>query len=92
MWYNNEWWKPISEKITFACTESQLLQVLIGSIGVVPDGYFVLENQTAETFSGRVSKFTRIYHFYFIQYFPHRHQCLSLMSTKDNSNSLNMMD
>ena len=59
MWYNREWWKPISEKITFACTESQLLQVLIGSIGVVPDGYFLLENETAETFSGRVSMFTR---------------------------------
>ncbi len=54
MWYNREWWKPISEKITFACTESQLLQVLIGSIGVVPDGYFVLDNETATIFTDQV--------------------------------------
>ena len=55
MWYNREWWKPISEKITFACTESQLLQVLIGSIGVVPDGYFVLDNETATIFTDQVN-------------------------------------
>ena len=59
MWYNREWWKPISERITFACTESQLLQVLTGSIGVVPDGYFVMQDETVNTVSGRVSEIVR---------------------------------
>ena len=54
MWYNREWWKPVSEKLSFACTESELLQVLTGSIGVVPDGYFVTENETAEIISDQV--------------------------------------
>ena len=56
VWDDGEWWKPISERITFACTESQLLQVLTGSIGVVPDGYFVMQDETVNTVSGRVSE------------------------------------
>ncbi len=54
MWYNKEWWKPISKTLSFACNESELLEVLIGSIGVVPDGYFVTENETAEMLSKQV--------------------------------------
>ena len=56
MWYNKEWWKPISEKLSdFSCSESDILEVIIGSIGVVPEGYFLTENETASTFSGLVS-------------------------------------
>ena len=50
MWYNRKWWKPVSEKLSFACTESELLQVLTGSIGIVPVGFLAMGNQTA-TFS-----------------------------------------
>ena len=37
------------------CPESSILQILNGSLGTVPEGYFAVANESAISFSGLVS-------------------------------------
>ena len=53
MWYNNDnFWKIFNND---SCTDEIMIQVLNGTIGTVPDGYFPIENDTLRTFSEIVS-------------------------------------
>ena len=45
------WWRDISR--TGSCPESSILQVINGSLGIVPAGYFAVD--TSSTFFGLVS-------------------------------------
>ena len=53
LWYNREWWKTL-EKQDPSCPPRIFNEILSGSIGMIPDGYIILENTTASTFSGLV--------------------------------------
>lgn len=55
MWYNDNWWINTASENT-SCNPNILLQVINGSIGVLPEGYFIMENKSMRTFSGLVSR------------------------------------
>ena len=55
MWYNVNWWIT-SVQPNISCNNSIMIQVLNGTIGTLPEGYFLMENKTKETFSGLVIK------------------------------------
>lgn len=55
MWYNTKWWIT-SVYPNSSCSNDIIIQVLNGSIGTLPDGYFLMENKTQTTFSGLVIK------------------------------------
>ena len=52
MWYNDNFWKIFNNS---SCTDEIMIQVLNGTIGTVPDGYFPVDSDTLHTFSGIVS-------------------------------------
>ena len=54
MWYIPDWWKTVSSKNS-SCTDGIMIQVLNGVIGVIPEGYFPLENKSIVTYSGLVT-------------------------------------
>lgn len=58
MWYSPDWWKTVSSKNS-SCTDDIMLQMLNGIIGVVPEGFFPLENESIVTYSGLTSKMFR---------------------------------
>ena len=53
MWYNADWWNDV-KPVNVSCTEEVMATVLNGTIGTVPDGYFVMENRSKVSFSGLV--------------------------------------
>ena len=53
MWYNADWWDDVIP-VNSSCTIDVRLAVLNGTIGTVPDGYFVMENRSKVSFSGLV--------------------------------------
>ena len=53
MWYNVDWWDDVIS-VNSSCTIDVRLAVLNGTIGIVPDGYFVMENRSKVSFSGLV--------------------------------------
>ena len=54
LWYSSGWWRDFVTMNKY-CSESSILQILNGSLGTVPDGYFPVANKTAVSFSGLVS-------------------------------------
>ncbi|XP_019849367.1 PREDICTED: gamma-aminobutyric acid type B receptor subunit 2-like [Amphimedon queenslandica] len=54
LWYSADWWRSNStySSNNVSCTNQVMMQVLVGSIGIVPDGYLTLENESVVTFSG----------------------------------------
>lgn len=50
-WFNSHWWTAIKNT---RCVDSEILQVLNGSIGIVPYGLFLDDNETAISISGEV--------------------------------------
>ena len=57
MWYNEDWWMSNSPSSSnnASCTNEIMIKVLTGTIGVVPDGFLTLQNESVITFSGLVS-------------------------------------
>ena len=53
MWYNADWWDDVIP-VNSSCTIDVTLAVLNGTIGIVPDGFFVMENTSKVSFSGLV--------------------------------------
>ena len=53
MWYNADWWDDV-KPVNLSCTKQVMATVLNGTIGTVPDGYFVMENRSKVSFSGLV--------------------------------------
>uniref|UniRef100_A0A1X7VGX3 G-protein coupled receptors family 3 profile domain-containing protein n=1 Tax=Amphimedon queenslandica TaxID=400682 RepID=A0A1X7VGX3_AMPQE len=63
MWYAPDWWKTVSSG-NCSCTDDIMLQMLNGIMGVVPEGFFPLENESIVTYSGLTSRiFADQYHF-----------------------------
>ena len=55
VWYTTGWWKSVNVTMNEYCPESSILQILNGSLGTVPEGYFAVANESAISFSGLVS-------------------------------------
>ena len=51
-WFNDHWWNMVDST---HCTVSEILQVLNGSIGTVPYGFLLDDNDTAISISGEAS-------------------------------------
>ena len=58
LWYNAGWWRSNSPSSSNnnSCTDEIMMQVIDGSLGIVPDGYLTLQNKSIVTFSGLVSR------------------------------------
>ena len=52
LWYNRHWWNDTNVAITH-CTSENMNTAVIGSIGVIPDGY-LLSQSNSPTASGLV--------------------------------------
>ena len=57
MWYNDDWWQSSGDSSSknVSCTDKIMMRVITGTIGVVPDGYLTIQNESIITFSGLVS-------------------------------------
>ncbi|XP_019861975.1 PREDICTED: gamma-aminobutyric acid type B receptor subunit 2-like, partial [Amphimedon queenslandica] len=57
LWYNAGWWRSNSPSSSNneSCTDEIMIQVIDGSLGLVPDGYLTLQNKSIVTFSGLTS-------------------------------------
>ena len=53
VWYNDTFWHTSNNNSS--CTDEIMIQVVNGTIGVIPDGYSTLQNDTVQIFSGIVS-------------------------------------
>ena len=56
LWYSANWWRSNStySSNNASCTNEIMIQVLDGSLGIVPDGYLTLQNESIVTLSGLV--------------------------------------
>lgn len=62
LWYNRQWWKyfqtapenSASSASSGTCNSQNIVEVLDGSIGIVPDGYTLSESGN-QSYSGLVS-------------------------------------
>ncbi|XP_011407344.1 PREDICTED: gamma-aminobutyric acid type B receptor subunit 2-like, partial [Amphimedon queenslandica] len=54
MWYNTGWWRTNSTSFSnnVSCTDEIMSKVIDGIIGIVPDGFLTLQNESLVTFSG----------------------------------------
>ena len=52
LWYNHQWWNNPNVAITH-CTSENMNKAVVGSIGVIPDGY-LLSQSKLPTASGLV--------------------------------------
>ena len=57
MWYNTGWWRTNSTSFSnnVSCTDEIMSKVIDRIIGIVPDGFLTLQNESLVTFSGLVS-------------------------------------
>lgn len=57
MWYNTGWWRTNSTSFSDnrSCTDEIMSKMIDGIIGIVPDGFLTLQNESLVTFSGLVS-------------------------------------
>ena len=51
MWYNVGWW---NNTVNSSCTPKIMMTVLNGTLGTIPSGYFVMEDNSRKAFSGLV--------------------------------------
>lgn len=54
LWYNKQWWRFFQNEDN-PCTSHDIHRALIGSIGVIPDGFVLAEHHSSPTSSGLVS-------------------------------------
>ena len=57
LWYNQEWWKYFQTDDSL-CSIEDMQTALRGSIGVVPEGYVLRDQNSGPSFSGLVIKIT----------------------------------
>lgn len=70
MWFSVDWWKTVPTRNS-SCTNTIMVQVLNRVVGMVPNGYFPLEDESRVTFSGLVSIMIIVVIILFILFYRH---------------------